>query len=304
MHATPRQRRDASPGCVTAPPGFFSQRVQQARHYYLNLTPSPRVALEVVCGGLEQCRPDYEIRRERFHYYAIEFVAAGRGQLVLNSRPYALRPGVVFCYGPGTPPRIVTDPTAPMTKHFIDFTGRQAPALLARCQPLRAGAVQVSDPLAVADIYEEIHRSARTGHPQAQAICRLLLEVLVLRIDERAVEGRPGIDERALQTYHQCRNCIEQEFMTLKTLQDIARRCHHDPAYLCRVFKRFAGTTPYAHLLRQKMTYAADRLQNSDLLVKEVADELGFPDPFHFSRSFKAVHSIAPQRFIALNRRR
>ena len=263
-----------------------------------------RAALEVVCGGVEQCRPDYEIRRERFRYFAIEFVAAGRGQLVLNGRRHVLRPGVVFCYGPGTPHRIVTDPEAPMTKHFIDFTGRQAQALLARCQPLLAGAVQVSDPLAVADIYEEIHRSARTGHPQAQTICRLLLEVLVLRIDERAVDGRPGMDERALQTYHQCRNCIEQEFMTLKTLQDIARRCHRDPAYLCRAFKRFASTTPYVYLLRQKMTHAAHRLQNSDLLVKEVADEMGFPDPFHFSRSFKAVHGIAPQRFIALNRRR
>ncbi len=295
--------KDAAPVGVITPPNFFSQRVQQARYDYLNLTPSPRAALEVVCGGVEQCRPDYVVRRERFRYFSIEFVAAGRGRLVLNGRTYALGPGVAFCYGPGTPHRITTDPDAPMTKHFIDFTGQRAAALLARCKPLMAGAVQVSDPLAVGDLYEEIHRSARTGRPQAREVCRLLLQILVLRIAELGIDHPHG-DARALQTYHQCRSCVEREFMTLRTLTDIARRCHRDPAYLCRVFRRFAGTTPYAYLLRQKMNAAADRLQHSDLLVKEVADALGFPDPFHFSRSFKAVHGIAPQRFIALSRRR
>jgi len=302
MHGTPRNPTEAKPVDAITPPGFFSQRVQQARYDYLNLTPSPRAALEVVCGGVEQCRPDYVVRRERFRYFSIEFVAAGRGRLLLNGRPHALGPGVAFCYGPGTPHRIATDPDAPMTKHFIDFTGRQAQALLGRFPPLLAGAVQVSDPLAVADIYEEIHRSARMARPQAGEVCRLLLQILVLRIAELGID-HPNGNARALQTYRRCRTCIDREFLTLKTLSDIARRCHLDPAYLCRVFKRFSGTTPYNYLLRQKMNAAADRLQYSDLLVKEAADALGFSDSFHFSRSFKAVHGIAPQRFIALSRR-
>jgi len=288
---------------IAVPPGFFAQRVRQARYYHLNLTPTGREDLTVVCGGVEHCQPDYVMQRDGFQYVSIEFVAAGCGQLVLNGKTHALRPGVAFSYGPGIPHRITTDPKAPMTKYFVDFAGRRARALVRRFGPLQRGVVQVSDPLAIVDIYEGMHRSALAGSPQSTRICLLLLQMLVLRVAELGTD-RLNRNERALQTYRRCRACIETESGTLRTLTDIARMCHMNPSYLCRVFRRFAGSTPYKYLMRQKMNQAADRLQHSDMLVKEVADELGFPDPFHFSRSFKAVHSIAPQRFIALNRRR
>jgi len=290
------------PADALAPPNFLSQRVRQARYYYLNLTPSNRAGLEIVCGGVEQCRPDYEMRRDSFRYCSIEFVAAGRGQLVLDGRHHALGPGVAFSYGPGVPHRITTDPHAPMTKYFVDFTGREAASLIGRCKPLSRGTIQVSDPLSVADVYENIHRSAQAGNLQSREICLLLLRLLVLRLGELGID-RPHVNERAIQTYHHCRACIERESLTLKTLQEIAAACHKDPAYLCRLFRRFAGTTPYKYLMRQKMHQAADRLQHSSMLVKEVADALGFSDPFHFSRSFKAIHGIAPQRFIERSRR-
>ena len=48
------------------------------------------------------------------------------------------------------------------------------------------------------------------------------------------------------------------------------------------------------------MTYAADRFQDSGVLVKEIAHELGFNDPFHFTRVFKKVFGISPQAFKGL----
>lgn len=291
------------PPDVMKPPGFFSQHVREARYYYLNLTPTGRESLTVVCGGVEQCRPDYVMRRDDFRYVSVEFVAAGRGHLVLNGKAHALRPGVAFSYGPGMPHRITTDPDAPMTKYFVDFTGRQAGDLIRQCGWLQNGAMQVSDPLAIVDVYESLLRSAQTGSPQSGDICLLLLRLLLLRVAELGVDLL-NADDRALQTYRRCRACIDTDFAALKTLTDIARACHLDHAYLCRLFRRFAGTTPYKYLMRHKMNHAAERLQHSNMLVKEVADELRFADAFHFSRCFKAVHGLAPQRFIELSRRR
>ena len=189
------------------------------------------------------------------------------------------------------------------SKGWVRWTFRAGEAaLIRRCGPLQRGVVQVSDPLAIADIFEDLHRSAQTGSLQSTEICLLLLQGLVLRIAELGTD-RLNTNERALQSYRRCRACIETEARTLKTLTDIARKSHLNPAYLCRIFRRFAGTTPYKHLMRQKMNQAADRLQHSDMLVKEVANELGFSDPFHFSRGFKAVHGISPQRFIEVSRR-
>lgn len=56
---------------------------------------------------------------------------------------------------------------------------------------------------------------------------------------------------------------------------------------MCRLFQRFGQTTPHRALQRRRMVYAVDLLQRGDLLVKEVAERMGFDDPFHFSRAFK-----------------
>jgi AraC-like DNA-binding protein len=46
------------------------------------------------------------------------------------------------------------------------------------------------------------------------------------------------------------------------------------------------------------MNRAAALLLDQRMMVKEVADALGFADAFHFSRTFKRVYGISPERFI------
>jgi AraC-like DNA-binding protein len=46
-----------------------------------------------------------------------------------------------------------------------------------------------------------------------------------------------------------------------------------------------------------KMNLAAERLRDPGSLVKQVAAELEFSDPFHFSRAFKSVFGLSPEAF-------
>ena len=45
------------------------------------------------------------------------------------------------------------------------------------------------------------------------------------------------------------------------------------------------------------MNHAAERLQESGVLVKQAAAETGFADPFHFSRVFRRVLGMSPAAF-------
>ena len=89
-----------------SPPTFFSAEVSRARRFYLDLKPSGREPLVVVCGGLEHCRTDYAIQRNDFPFYSIEYVLRGRGEVKLKARTHSLQPGRLFSYGPGVPHRI------------------------------------------------------------------------------------------------------------------------------------------------------------------------------------------------------
>jgi AraC-like DNA-binding protein len=129
-----------------------------------------------------------------------------------------------------------------------------------------------------------------------EKLCRRLLECLLLKIGSvRApLEGEETI---AFNTYQQCRLYIEQHFQKLRTLEEIAGDCHVNDAYLCRLFRRFDHQSPYQFLLRLKMNRAAEQLHQQGRLIKQISEELGFADPFHFSRVFKKVLGVAPNEF-------
>ena len=109
-----------------------------------------------------------------------------------------------------------------------------------------------------------------------------------------------GAETQAFATYQQCRQYIEQHSLRLRTLEQIAGECHVNNAYLCRLFRRYDNQSPYQYLLRLKMNHAAERLQQPGALVKQVAEEAGFADPFHFSRVFTSVFGLSPAAFRGL----
>ncbi|EDY18189.1 transcriptional regulator, AraC family [Chthoniobacter flavus Ellin428] len=284
-------------------PSFVSTQVAEARRYYLDLQPRATREITVVCGGVERVRPDYVVQRRTFPYYAVEFVAEGEGSLLLAGKRCRLRPGVVFAYGPRVPHTIRTEPGRPMLKYYVDFVGRRAKELL-EDGPVRPGRLaQVSTPGEIREIFESLQRNGGGESPFGPALCAALIPVLLLKIAERAVPAG-GADPRALATYQRARALIDARFLEFKTLDDAARAAGVNLSYLCRLFQRFDHQTPYRHLLHLKMNRAAQLLLDRGMLVKEAAAELGFSDPFNFSRAFRSVFGLAPEKFLARTQRR
>lgn len=282
-----------------AEPDFFSKQVHRARRFYIEQSHGRDAGLKVVCGGREQTRSDFEINRKDFPYYCIEFVAKGTGSVSLNGNAYPLKAGTLFSYGPGISQHITAAPDQPMTKYFIDFTGSAIKQLLKKHIAPIGTAVHVSRPDAIARVFDDLLVHGLSDSPYKSRLCTVLLEYLLYRIAEMLGQEKNSAS-KAFITYQHCRQHIREHFMTLNSLQDIAEACLIDHAYLCRLFKRFDTQSPYQYLQNLKMTYAADRFQETGALVKEMAYELGFDDPFHFTRVFKKCFGIAPQAFKGL----
>jgi AraC-like DNA-binding protein len=277
-------------------PGFFSSHVSGARRFYLDLNPPKDQALSIVCGGSEHCTPDYAIHRPSFPFHSIEFVARGKGMLSLNGKSHSLRPGCLFSYGPGVRHDIATDPSDPMTKYFVNFSGKAARRLLGRCHLLPGSTLRVLSVVEIQAIFDELIRNGIKGTRYSAEICARLLECLMLKIAESS-SPTGGEESLAYMTYQHCRQHIQEHFPHLKTLQQIAQECHVDGAYLCRLFQRYDHQSPYQYLLRLRMNQAAEALLRPGAMVKQVAEETGFSDPFHFSRVFKGIFGVSPVDF-------
>jgi AraC-like DNA-binding protein len=283
-----------APSFVT--PEFFSPQVREARRFYLDLDPPKRQPLVVVCGGFEQTAPDYVIDRAGFSYLSIEFVARGKGILVLAGQEVPLVPGTVFTYGPDVPHRIRTDRTDRLAKYFVDFCGSRATRLLRQHGLTPGTSGHVVAPGEIQRIFDELITNGLKSARLVSPICATLLEYLILRTAE-SLSTWEAAQTPAFATYERCRQFIEGNYLWLNGLPQVARQCHIAPAYLCRLFQRYDHHTPYQYLMRLKMNYAAERLRDPGVLVKQVAAELGFDDAFHFSRAFKNVLGISPGIF-------
>lgn len=272
----------------------MSRQVESSRVFFFD---RPEAAgFEVKCGGFELCRPDYRIDRKDFPWFVIEFVHGGRGKVSLNGVEAALKSGVFFLYGPGVEHHIATDPEKPLQKYFAGFDGPEAAALL-EVYDLLPGMVShclKADPIrrAFDTLIERGSRNSKYSRP----ICSATMHQILLMCREDAVDAG-STDTRAFATFSRVKQCIEQRFLELNSLEAVANACDLDAPYLCRLFARFHGESPYQFLTRLRMQHAASLLLEGTASVKEVAVASGFPDPFHFSRVFKSVHRVPPSRF-------
>ena len=275
-------------------PSFVSLQVAEARRFYLDLNPPAATNLAVVCGGWEQCRPDYGIGRRMMPYFGLEFVADGVGMLHLAGQEYPLHRGIAFTYGPGIVHEISTDPERPLSKYFVDFTGVAAAHFLHECGLKPVDYLEAGDPLRIMTAFDRLIDAGSDHGPNYGRITQLQLELLLLQLT--GVRIPPHDRGQSYQTFLRCRDHIDAQFLRLQTAEETAAACHLDPAYLARLFAKYANEPPYRYLLRRKMTYAAGLLDSGRLIVREAAAALGM-DPFHFSRVFKRVLGVSPSDF-------
>ena len=79
------------------------------------------------------------------------------------------------------------------------------------------------------------------------------------------------------------------------TLQAMAAEVGQSRSFLTHHFRDEFGCSPKEYVLRMKMEKARDLLGRGQQ-VKGAANALGFYDPFHFSRRFKAYWGVSPGR--------
>ena len=275
----------------------MSAQVSEPRYCCLAASITPSSELKVACAGKEFCDPDFRIVRHDFPCFGLEFVSSGAGQLVLDGRHYPLHAGILFCYGPGISHQIVNEAAHPMTKYFVDFWGDEAASLLrqSQCRPGRA--TQIVEVETLRGLFDQLVVEGSRKSRACAALCAAYLRLIILKTAEGAKPTVPG-EFSLLSRFHQWRDFIEANYQRLHNLHEIAGELAVRPAYLCRVFKQFGQPSPFRYLTQLKMNRAADLLAGAGLSVKAAALEVGYMDPYHFSRLFKNHFGHAPARFL------
>ena len=277
---------------------LIDTRDVQGEYYFLDLRPRGTGALRVAFGGRERCGENYLVQRQTFPFITLEYVEAGQGRISYgDAEALPLLPGTLFTHGPGQKVMIQGLAGRKMVKHFVCLIGYRAADVVRQYAPVFGLKPNLGLQADVGEAFDLLGREGRRHTPFAKTICNHLIYYALQKIGEATVQ--PGRNDSAARgKYLRCKALIDENPPGISTLRDVCTRMGIEASGLCRIFKRYQGISPYQYILRRRMSLAAQELIHTGGLIKEVAERLGYADPYHFSRVFKSVHGISPARFI------
>lgn len=150
-----------------------------------------------------------------------------------------------------------------------------------------------------------LHRGEE-GFCQAQALFFQLLDALLCSTpidrENRSTGGHAAIAAdagliTAVDAY------LREHLHERVTIDMLATHCKVSVSTLAHTYRKGAGMSPIARLLRYRLD-AAKMLLLKGLTLKEIAAMVGFSDHYYLSKAFKQCEGITPRQFVQTIQRR
>lgn len=145
---------------------------------------------------------------------------------------------------------------------------------------------------ALSQFVEEFERDEKDGE---------MLFTLLKLVFKQAIRLREKDEtaDRTTTTFHpeivKLKDLLEQTFRNRLAPSDYAEKLNISVGRLNKLVKSQTGLTLSAIIQERIIVEAKKELYLTNKTVKEIAIELGFDDPYYFSRLFKNVCAVAPE---------
>jgi AraC-like DNA-binding protein/quercetin dioxygenase-like cupin family protein len=236
----------------------------------------------------------------RHQFYTIIWITAGKGTHQVDFNAYPATAGTIFFISPEQVHDLrMEGPHEGYVMLFTeDFIERQQighrwvrdSGFFFRCDdvaPLQVrGPEEQSMLLDIVGKMKAEYQGKNAGYEDALGALLRLFLVQCARLSGRQEPLRQERSSAGPQTVRQFKDLLDSHFREWHKVADYARAMHLTANYLNEVISRETGRSAKEMILARLTLEAKRYATHSDMSVKEVAYQLGFTDPAHFSRVF------------------
>lgn len=252
--------------------------------------------------GCEKCQPFHTFGPGMRSHYLIHCVLSGKGTCCASfgGRDFSwqLHEGQAFLIEPGKLVHYFADGQDPWEYMWIEFDGMKAKEYLSQ-----AGLSQASP------IYHPVSSQGREecfGYLRQMLDNPNLLPCQVIGLAylffgaliQSSRDGRKPVKNSIQDFYIQSTvDFVENHYMEEISVEDMAANLNLNRTYFSKLFKKLTTKSPQDFLIQYRMNKACQLLRSTDFPISQVAQMVGYHNPFHFTRAFKSVFQIPPQQW-------
>jgi AraC-like DNA-binding protein len=270
--------------------------VLDADYFYFDTAMDEEQPLAILCGGHEKCAPDYLVVRRTYPFHVVKYTLKGRGVFHTPAGEFPLRPGILSGFTPAVAHRFESDPHSPLEHVFVAFAGHEASDLLKQASLADGRSIDTAGTNLIEGLMLDLMKTGMDKPDFAHELCCSQLRTILIRVAASLRYPAAGIP-LPLASFRRCRNYIDRNFSSIASSGAVAGACGVNVRYMARLFQQYGSMSPQQYLTRLKMNKAASLILNTPLPIHEIARQVGYEDPYHFSRNFKKQFGQSPRHF-------
>ena len=249
------------------------------------------------CGRLVVQDPKVVVT-SLLHYNRVVYVLSGKAYLTREGKKVTISSGNIIHIEENEEVTIEKN-CMPFEVYYINFklVNTSAEAYNRLMSLLPKEAIFDSDGKLLNGIKELVEVCKRGGianYYKVKALFDNLLVDILRTINSSQLIELSNKPSNTLYIYNQAHDFIVKNKRSDWKVSTVAKHLGVSEAYLYQVFIRHAGKSPQDSLSEYRSSMAKDYLKYDDLSIKEIAYELGFSSPNHFSAYFKLNTGYKP----------
>lgn len=256
---------------------------------------------------IEEKNRDYAWSMHKFHYhnsYEIYYLTSGKRTILFENKIYNLQPGDLLLMCPNVLHKGAgTDAHGKLgiqfSEKFLDyyFTKSIQEDLL-HCYKYNMIRLSSDEQKQFEALYHKIYSEYASENLYAVTLAQLLL--MLNDAGKRHENEIRGIDTFSSKNPERIRcilSYIEENFSSVKSVDEIAEHFYLNKSYLCRLFKKETNMTVMDYLYNYRIQQACERLTDTKSTIAEIALHCGFENTSHFIKLFKSMLDCTPGQF-------
>lgn len=150
--------------------------------------------------------------------------------------------------------------------------------------------------------FAQLHDTVFSGEPYCRDFAINTFERILLLIIRYIAPSRPHglLDPRIRHAVDYIQNHLASSIK----VEDVARHVHLSESHLAHLFSEQTGEAPMAFFERLRMEHGRSLLLETKRSIADIAGEVGFSNPMHFSTRFRKHAGLSPRAFREQHRSR